>query len=184
MRSPRVMEAYRGSVGATARPCPGAAAPILVVQRWTIMRGLGPAGPGAAHPFTSPFTSFEGKFRGQASGQTARPPHHGSWLAVGYREGQSCIQKCRFSAFFEAILKLSLQVRERGVVTLPELRAKYGIVPGDTLRLVDLARHPLQLCERDWVMTPFSNRIQRILVECQPCATTGRTYGSSISHRC
>ena len=36
-------------------------------------------------------------------------------------------------------MDLTLQVSERGVVTLPaELRAKYGIEPGDTFRLVDL----------------------------------------------
>lgn len=33
----------------------------------------------------------------------------------------------------------TIQVRERGVVTLPsELRTKYGIQAGDTFRLVDL----------------------------------------------
>ncbi len=36
-------------------------------------------------------------------------------------------------------MDITLQVRERGVVTLPaELRAKYGIEPGDTFRLVDM----------------------------------------------
>lgn len=36
-------------------------------------------------------------------------------------------------------MELTLQVRERGVLTLPaELREKYGIRPGDILRLVDL----------------------------------------------
>ena len=36
-------------------------------------------------------------------------------------------------------MDVTLQVRERGVVTLPaELRAKYSIEPGDTFRLVDL----------------------------------------------
>lgn len=35
-------------------------------------------------------------------------------------------------------MDVTLQVRERGVVTLPaELREKYGIRPGDTFRLVD-----------------------------------------------
>jgi AbrB family looped-hinge helix DNA binding protein len=33
----------------------------------------------------------------------------------------------------------TIQVRERGVLTLPaEIREKYGIQPGDTFRLVDL----------------------------------------------
>jgi AbrB family looped-hinge helix DNA binding protein len=33
----------------------------------------------------------------------------------------------------------TLQIRERGVITLPaDLREKYGIEPGDTFRLVDL----------------------------------------------
>ena len=36
-------------------------------------------------------------------------------------------------------MEVTLQVRERGVLTLPaELREKYGIRPGDTFRLVDL----------------------------------------------
>jgi AbrB family looped-hinge helix DNA binding protein len=36
-------------------------------------------------------------------------------------------------------MDLTVQVRQRGVVTLPvELREKYGIRSGDTLRLVDL----------------------------------------------
>jgi AbrB family looped-hinge helix DNA binding protein len=36
-------------------------------------------------------------------------------------------------------MDVTLQVRERGVLTLPaELREKYGIRPGDTFRLVDL----------------------------------------------
>ncbi|MGI8824920.1 MAG: AbrB/MazE/SpoVT family DNA-binding domain-containing protein [Chloroflexota bacterium] len=36
-------------------------------------------------------------------------------------------------------MTVTLQVRERGVVTLPaELREKYGIQPGDSFRLVDL----------------------------------------------
>ena len=36
-------------------------------------------------------------------------------------------------------MDITLQVRERGVLTLPaELREKYGIRPGDTFRLVDL----------------------------------------------
>jgi bifunctional DNA-binding transcriptional regulator/antitoxin component of YhaV-PrlF toxin-antitoxin module len=36
-------------------------------------------------------------------------------------------------------MDVTLQVRERGVLTLPaELRAKYGIEAGDTFRLVDL----------------------------------------------
>lgn len=35
-------------------------------------------------------------------------------------------------------MDVTLQVRERGVVTLPaELREKYGIRPGDTFHLVD-----------------------------------------------
>ena len=33
----------------------------------------------------------------------------------------------------------TLQVRQRGTITIPsELRDKYGILPGDTFRLVDL----------------------------------------------
>lgn len=36
-------------------------------------------------------------------------------------------------------MEVTLQVRERGVLTLPaEIREKYGIRPGDTFRLVDL----------------------------------------------
>jgi AbrB family looped-hinge helix DNA binding protein len=36
-------------------------------------------------------------------------------------------------------METTLQVRQRGTVTLPaELREKYGIQPGDTFRLVDL----------------------------------------------
>jgi AbrB family looped-hinge helix DNA binding protein len=36
-------------------------------------------------------------------------------------------------------MELTVQVRDRGVLTLPaELREKYGIRPGDILRLVDL----------------------------------------------
>jgi AbrB family looped-hinge helix DNA binding protein len=36
-------------------------------------------------------------------------------------------------------MDVTLQVRERGTVTLPaDLREKYGIKPGDTFRLVDL----------------------------------------------
>jgi bifunctional DNA-binding transcriptional regulator/antitoxin component of YhaV-PrlF toxin-antitoxin module len=36
-------------------------------------------------------------------------------------------------------MDITLQVRDRGVLTLPvELRDKYGIRPGDTFRLVDL----------------------------------------------
>ena len=36
-------------------------------------------------------------------------------------------------------MDITLQVRDRGVLTLPaELREKYGIRPGDTFRLVDL----------------------------------------------
>jgi bifunctional DNA-binding transcriptional regulator/antitoxin component of YhaV-PrlF toxin-antitoxin module len=36
-------------------------------------------------------------------------------------------------------VSVTLQVRERGVLTLPaELREKYGIQPGDSFRLVDL----------------------------------------------
>lgn len=38
-----------------------------------------------------------------------------------------------------APMDMTLQVRERGVLTLPApLREKYGIQPGDTFRLVDL----------------------------------------------
>jgi bifunctional DNA-binding transcriptional regulator/antitoxin component of YhaV-PrlF toxin-antitoxin module len=36
-------------------------------------------------------------------------------------------------------MEATIQVRQRGTLTLPaELRAKYGIKPGDTFRLVDL----------------------------------------------
>lgn len=36
-------------------------------------------------------------------------------------------------------MEATVQVRQRGTLTLPaELRAKYGIEPGDTFRLVDL----------------------------------------------
>ncbi len=36
-------------------------------------------------------------------------------------------------------MDVTVQVRERGVFTLPaEIREKYGIQPGDTFRLVDL----------------------------------------------
>ena len=36
-------------------------------------------------------------------------------------------------------MEATIQVRQRGTLTLPaELRAKYGIQPGDTFRLVDL----------------------------------------------
>ena len=36
-------------------------------------------------------------------------------------------------------MEATLQVRQRGTVTLPaDLREKYGIQPGDTFRLVDL----------------------------------------------
>ena len=36
-------------------------------------------------------------------------------------------------------METSIQVRQRGTLTLPvELREKYGIKPGDTVRLVDL----------------------------------------------
>ena len=36
-------------------------------------------------------------------------------------------------------MEATIQVRQRGVLTLPaELREKYGIRPGDTFRLVDL----------------------------------------------
>ncbi|NWF79366.1 MAG: AbrB/MazE/SpoVT family DNA-binding domain-containing protein [Chloroflexi bacterium] len=36
-------------------------------------------------------------------------------------------------------MDVTLQVRERGILTLPaELREKYGIRPGDSFRLVDL----------------------------------------------
>ena len=36
-------------------------------------------------------------------------------------------------------MEATVQVRQRGTLTLPaELRAKYGIRPGDTFRLVDL----------------------------------------------
>jgi bifunctional DNA-binding transcriptional regulator/antitoxin component of YhaV-PrlF toxin-antitoxin module len=36
-------------------------------------------------------------------------------------------------------METSIQVRQRGTLTLPvELREKYGIKPGDTFRLVDL----------------------------------------------
>ena len=36
-------------------------------------------------------------------------------------------------------MDVTLQVRERGVLTLPsEIRSKYGIKAGDTFRLVDL----------------------------------------------
>ena len=36
-------------------------------------------------------------------------------------------------------MDITLQVRERGVLTLPsEIRSKYGIKVGDTFRLVDL----------------------------------------------
>ena len=36
-------------------------------------------------------------------------------------------------------MEATLQVRQRGTLTLPaELREKYGIEPGDTFRLVDL----------------------------------------------
>nr|PZN29982.1 MAG: hypothetical protein DIU80_08425 [Chloroflexota bacterium] len=38
-----------------------------------------------------------------------------------------------------SIMDASVQVRDRGVLTLPaELREKYGIRPGDTFRLLDL----------------------------------------------
>ena len=36
-------------------------------------------------------------------------------------------------------MEATLQVRQRGTVTLPaDLREKYGIEPGDTFRLIDL----------------------------------------------
>ena len=36
-------------------------------------------------------------------------------------------------------MEINVQVRQRGTLTLPaDLRAKYGIKPGDTFRLVDL----------------------------------------------
>ena len=36
-------------------------------------------------------------------------------------------------------MEATIQVRQRGTLTLPaELRAKYGIKPGDSFRLVDL----------------------------------------------
>ena len=36
-------------------------------------------------------------------------------------------------------MEATVQVRQRGTLTLPaDLRAKYGIKPGDTFRLVDL----------------------------------------------
>ena len=36
-------------------------------------------------------------------------------------------------------MKATLQIRKRGTLTLPaDLRAKYGIRPGDTFQLVDL----------------------------------------------
>jgi AbrB family looped-hinge helix DNA binding protein len=59
----------------------------------------------------------------------------------------------------------TVQVRERGVLTLPaELREKYGIRPGDTFRLVDL--------DGVFVLTPMvpmvpelAREIERLRVE-------------------
>lgn len=52
-------------------------------------------------------------------------------------------------------MDVTLQVRERGVLTLPaELREKYGIRPGDTFRLVDL--------EGIFVLTPMVPMVPKL----------------------
>jgi AbrB family looped-hinge helix DNA binding protein len=52
----------------------------------------------------------------------------------------------------------TLQVRERGVLTLPaELREKYGIRPGDTFRLVDL--------DGIFVLTPMAPMVPELAQE-------------------
>lgn len=62
-------------------------------------------------------------------------------------------------------MDITLQVRERGILTLPaELREKYGIRPGDSYRLVDL--------DGIFVLTPMApivpelaREIERLRVE-------------------
>jgi bifunctional DNA-binding transcriptional regulator/antitoxin component of YhaV-PrlF toxin-antitoxin module len=52
----------------------------------------------------------------------------------------------------------TLQVRERGVLTLPaELREKYGIRPGDSFRLVDL--------DGIFVLTPMTPMVPELARE-------------------
>lgn len=62
-------------------------------------------------------------------------------------------------------MDVTLQVRERGVLTLPaELRQKYGIQTGDTYRLVDL--------DGMFVLTPMvpmvpelAREIERLMID-------------------
>jgi AbrB family looped-hinge helix DNA binding protein len=55
-------------------------------------------------------------------------------------------------------MDITLQVRERGVVTLPaDLREKYGIRPGDSFRLVDL--------DGIFVLTPMTPMVPELARE-------------------
>ena len=55
-------------------------------------------------------------------------------------------------------MDVTLQVRERGVLTLPaEIRSKYGIQAGDTFRLVDL--------DGIFVLTPMTPMVPELARE-------------------